>query len=466
MKNFHYSVILSIQFIIQVMVSSAFSQAPDTMAWQAVIRDGNGEILAGRPVGIRIQIMQGSEFNGAAYVETHTATTGENGLITLEIGGGSSIVGSFNTINWEQGPYFLQTEIDPLGGSNYSISGTIQFLSVPYAFHAGTAEIITGEITETDPAFRHSVAWAITTGDTARWNNQQLGFVESDPLFSASVAKGITEADTINWNGKLSAESQTLSDILANNWDGHGMQIKNIAEPSDPNDAVNKAYADELLARINLLKYLIFHGDTVADIEGNIYQTIVIGDQVWMADNLKATVYNDGTPIPLVPWNRFSPGYSWYKSDEGTYKNPFGALYLWNTIGTGKLCPAGWHVSTTADWEELIAYAGGKAIAGGRLKEKGNSHWNDPNLGATDLYGFSALPGGISYVGGHQIGSGFVSLGGLGIYWTTEYYNPVSGVPYAMAYRLYSSRADIDGRYQDADSFASVRCVKDQPISK
>jgi uncharacterized protein (TIGR02145 family) len=136
----------------------------------------------------------------------------------------------------------------------------------------------------------------------------------------------------------------------------------------------------------------------VKDIDGNIYHSVTIGTQVWLTEDLKTTRYNDGTPIPYVTdtaeWGRLHSGaYCWANNDESN-KSIYGALYNWYTTDLGKLCPAGWHVSSNNDWEKLVDYCGGWEIAGGKLKEAGTTHWESPNLGATNEFGFTALPAG------------------------------------------------------------------------
>jgi hypothetical protein len=116
-----------------------FAQAPDKLSYQAVVRNANGELMKNSNVGFRIQILQSTEFGAAVYVETHVATTNENGLVTLHIGDGTVVTGTFNTIDWEHGPFFIKTELDPAGGTNYTITGTSQLLSVPYALYAKTS---------------------------------------------------------------------------------------------------------------------------------------------------------------------------------------------------------------------------------------------------------------------------------------------------------------------------------------
>jgi len=117
------------------------AQVPQTMSYQAVIRDNANELVTDHPVGMQISILQGSSTGTAIYSETHTSSTNENGLVTIEVGGGTPIAGLFEGIDWSSGPYFIKSEIDPSGGATYSIEGTSQIISVPYALYAKTAEI-------------------------------------------------------------------------------------------------------------------------------------------------------------------------------------------------------------------------------------------------------------------------------------------------------------------------------------
>src|SRR5690554_5835793 len=185
-----------------LMTASVFAQAPEKMSYQAVVRDGSNALVSSTAVGMQISILQGSATGTAVYVETQTPTSNINGLVSLEIGSGTVVSGDFTTIDWANGLYFIKTETDPTGGTSYTITGTSQLLSVPYALHAKTAETVTGTITETDFIFGASVASGITGTDTINWNNKLDSYTETDPIFGASVASGITGTDTTNWNNK------------------------------------------------------------------------------------------------------------------------------------------------------------------------------------------------------------------------------------------------------------------------
>ncbi|MCT4624952.1 MAG: hypothetical protein N4A46_15120, partial [Schleiferiaceae bacterium] len=126
------------------------AQTPDKMSFQAVVRDANNALVTNSSIGVKISILQGSPTGNIVFAETHSPITNTNGLVSLIIGDGSNFTGDINSINWSNGTYYLRSEIDPLGGSNYTISGTTQFLSVPYALHANSADTVFGGLDDAD----------------------------------------------------------------------------------------------------------------------------------------------------------------------------------------------------------------------------------------------------------------------------------------------------------------------------
>jgi len=151
-----------------IIAANAFAQSPEKLSYQAVIRNSSDAVVTNTQVGMQISILQGSPVGTVVYTETQTPTTNANGLVSIEIGGGAG----FSSIDWSTGPYFIKTETDPTGGTTYTITGTSQLLSVPYALHAKTAESLSGTITETDPVFGASIAGSINSTDITNWNNK------------------------------------------------------------------------------------------------------------------------------------------------------------------------------------------------------------------------------------------------------------------------------------------------------
>jgi Protein of unknown function (DUF1566) len=150
-----------------LIMTPVFTQSPEKMSYQAVIRNANNNLVTSHSIGMKISILQGTVSGTAIYVETQNPGTNANGLVSIEIGGGTVVSGNFATIDWAHGPYFIQTETDPAGGTNYSITGTNQLLSVPYALHAKTA----ATVIENDPVYSGSQAANITATDITNLNN-------------------------------------------------------------------------------------------------------------------------------------------------------------------------------------------------------------------------------------------------------------------------------------------------------
>ncbi len=167
--------------------------------------------------------------------------------------------------------------------------------------------------------------------------------------------------------------------------------------------------------------------ETVTDVEGNVYQTVKIGTQTWMAENLKVTRFANGEGIPEIKSNEKWPtaygAFCWYNNDI-FFKNTYGALYNFYIIdqqsipGGKRLTPKGWHVPSVEEWQVLINYLGGEKVAGAKMKEAGTDHWSSTNAETTNESGFNALPGGFRIITFN--GCRFDNVGEYGLFWSTN----------------------------------------------
>ena len=197
--------------------------------------------------------------------------------------------------------------------------------------------------------------------------------------------------------------------------------------------------------------------ETITDIDGNVYKTVKIGTQVWMAENLKVTHYRNGDPILNITdntqWDSLTTGaYCNYNNDPNNAIT-YGRLYNWYAVTDSRnLAPIGWRVPTDAEWQTLINYLGGDDVAGGKIKEAGTTHWSSPNTGATNESGFTALPGGARADSGS-----FDLLGSNATFWSSTETNS----NYAWYRRLTYNGASVDRDIGDKRHGVSVRLVRD-----
>ncbi|MBN2892155.1 MAG: fibrobacter succinogenes major paralogous domain-containing protein [Bacteroidales bacterium] len=419
-------------FITVIAVVSAtflFAQSPSLMSYQAVVRNADNQLVTNTEIGLKISILQGSPTGTEVYSEIQNPTTNANGLLSIEFGGETG----FDAIDWTYGTFFIKTEIDLDGGTNYTISGTNQMLSVPFALHSNTTE----------------------------------NYDETDPVFAASPAVGVQSQDITNWNSAYSwgnhadygylvsfNEMQDLANVIANGSDANN-RITNLENPVSDQDAATKFYIDSIIAD---LKLNIYAELGVTDIEGNHYETVRIGDQIWMAENLKTTKFNNGDDITVVSiwsdWiNTTSPAMCWFYDNPATYKETYGGLYNFYAVNPGNLCPDGWHVPSETEWQTLIDYVGGVNIAGGELKEKGYTFWANPNTGANNTYGFNARGCGNR---NHTTGD-FDFDQEQANFWTST---NVTG-QIAKDVEMYYNSANAEINNGSMKQGTSVRCVKD-----
>ncbi len=200
----------------------------------------------------------------------------------------------------------------------------------------------------------------------------------------------------------------------------------------------------------------ITDNETITDINGNTYETVKIGNQNWMKDNLKATHYNNGEAIANITdnsdWDNTTKGAYCYYNNDVSYGTDYGCLYNWYAVTDSRnLCPDGWHVPNDGDWSILLNFLGGNNLAGGKMKEKGYTHWADPNTGGSNESGFTGLPGSFRVNGGVFD----TSIHTVGFWWssTKDYsFSSVLGLTYNSSHASQNELSPSWG--------LSVRCVE------
>ena len=277
------------------------AQTPQGFNYQATVRNTTGELIINSNVHFKFNVIQGAQTTVPVFTETHYVPTDDLGQVTLIIGEGTANTGVFSEIEWSLGSYFLGIELSIDGPNDYVAMGTTQLLSVPYALYAANS----GNATPTTP---------------------------------------------------------DLDSVLAENNSANSQQIKNLQDPTEAQDAATKAYIDALIA--NLQSQIDnTEAASVTDIDGNTYDYIAYGTQVWTVDNAAMVTYRDGTLIPQVTgateWSNLTTGAWCYHNNDPTkprFYNWYAVMGIHDTdpdTPNKEFAPDGWHVPSDAEWTTL-----------------------------------------------------------------------------------------------------------------
>ncbi|WP_167606277.1 DUF1566 domain-containing protein [Maribellus sediminis] len=349
-----------------LLIITSWAQSPEKLSYQAIIRNDAGQLVANQEVGMQISILEGSIYGASIYVETQTATTNSNGLVSIQIGSEDANVmnGVFSDIDWSKGTYIIKTQTDPTGGTNYTITGTSQLLSVPYALYAKTAETVTGGISEADPLYAESEAAKITASDITNLGNlsgvntgdQDLSNLatksavidtaaairatlnslsvtsgdETDPVFAASEAVNITTTDITNLSN--------LSGV--NTGDQDLSQLATIAALQDSVAAVRTTLSgisgssptesDPVFTASEAANITAAHISKLGNLSG-----INTGDQDLSSYAKKADVLSLNNSSAFTPDNDYEPATKKYVDDQVASTSyvigdfAFGGIVFW-----------------------------------------------------------------------------------------------------------------------------------------
>jgi uncharacterized protein (TIGR02145 family) len=373
----------------------ATAQAPQGFNYQATVRNSSGALIVNQNVLFKFNIMLNSQTSLPVYSETHQAPTDDLGQVNLTVGQGTATSGTFAGINWASGSYFLGIELNT--GTGFVAMGTTQLLSVPYALYA-------------------------------------------------------------NSSGNAQAATPNLASVLAVNNGANNLQIKNLADPTDAQDAVNNSFLSAQIANLQA---------QITALQ-NPLQSVAIGTQSWSNTNLDVATYRDGTPIPQVTdptqWANLTTGAWCYYNNDPANGAVYGKLYNWYAVAgiydaaslndpslRKQFAPTGWHVPSDAEWTTLTTFLGGESVAGGKMKETGTTHWN-PNIAATNESGFTGLPGGVR----NSFGS-FEGIFANGTWWSFSE-NDATNAWYRSLDRNYGN---VGRSYSNKIPGFSVRCLRD-----
>ena len=375
----------------------ATAQAPQGFNYQATVRNTAGQLLLNQSVSFKFSILQNSDTGTVVYSENQTANTDDIGHIALVVGQGTATTGTFSSINWANGSYFLGIELNT--GSGYVAMGTTQLLSVPYALYANTA-------------------------------------------------------------GNSQASIPNLASVLAVNNGANNLQIKNLADPTDAKDAVTNSFLTAQIAtlqtQITALQNAIVAPLPNVTIGTQIWSSANL-DVTTYRDGTPIPQVTDPTQWA----NLTTGAWCYFNNDPangtiyGKLYNWYAVAGIHDTDPSTPnkiLAPQGWHVPSDAEWTTLTDFLGGGQVAGGKMKSTGTSLWLSPNTAATNESGFTGLPASYRNLFGifNVIGDGC-------FWWSSSEFNTTDAWPRGLYYGDGVAYRDANNKRYGF----SIRCLRD-----
>jgi uncharacterized protein (TIGR02145 family) len=383
-----------------IVITIINAQAPQGFNYQATVRNSSGALITNQNVLFKFNIMLNSQTSLPVYSETHQAPTDDLGQVNLVIGTGTPTIGTFSSINWANGSYFLGIELNT--GAGYVAMGTTQLLSVPYALYANTA-------------------------------------------------------------GNSQSTTPNLGAVLAVNNSANNTKITNLANPSDAQDAVTKSYLETQVAQLQA-QITALQNTNVAPLPNVTIGTQIWNSTNLDVTNYRDGTPIPQVTDPTAWANLTTGAWCYYNNDPangaiyGKLYNWYAVAGIYDAASLNdpslrkQLAPQGWHIPSDAEWTTLTTFLGGQNVAGGKMKSIGTSLWQSPNTAATNESGFTGLPAGFRY----SIGT-FNLIGYFGYWWSSSEFSTTVAWYRLLNYSNGSAYRDDD----DKGGGFSVRCIKD-----
>ncbi len=471
-----------------IISAMAFTQVPQKMSYQAVVRGSDNNLVVNQQVSMRVSILQGNVSGTVVYTETHSATTNANGLVSIEIGNGTGS-DDFSAINWANGPYFVKTETDVNGGNDYDIIGVSQLLAVPYAMYAHTAgnvPDVSGFITSADIPAQVNADWNATSGVSQILNKPDFDVLVArvDSIAEAVGATGVTipssyivTFDANGGNGEMMPQhftpgvSQALFDFEYSNASAYFVGWNTSADGS----GATYRNGQEISIWQNITLYAQWTANFTDSRDGNVYNAVSIGGMTWMAENLRYV-----GSIALGSTTSTTTKYRYYPNGVESNVPTYGYLYNWpaamngassssaNPSGVQGICPNGWHLPSDAEWTQLTDYLSshseyqcdaaalkiGKSLASTNGWSSSTTACAVGNMPAdNNNTGFGALPAGCY----NASGATFENFGLDAPYWSATEYD--SGSVFDRS--IYYNNAYVNKTNYGKARAMGVRCVRD-----
>ena len=487
-----------------IVMTTINAQAPQGFNYQATVRNSAGALIVNQSVYFKFNLMLNSQTSVPVFTETHYVPTDDLGQVNLVIGQGTPTTGTFSTINWGTGNYYLGIELNT--GSGYVPMGTTQLLSVPYALYAnssGNATTATPNLASvlavnnsannskiTNLANPINAQDAVTkqyvdskipngtnVGDNLTWNGTNWGVSSANtvvPVAPSNLTGVVGSSTQINLSWTDNSTNETVFKIERKTGSGTytivGTTATDITTFSDAGLTTNTNYTYRVYSNNAGGNSLTYSNEVTLAATVNVVPVpITIGTQIWQNANLDVTTYRDGTPIPEVTdqtqWNNLTTGAWCHYNNTTPNGTTYGKLYNWYALAgiddndpntpNKILAPSGWHIPSVWEWYTLSTFLGGESVAGGKMKATGTSLWQSPNTGATNSSGFTGLPGGNRGFNNMD----FLALGTYTSWWSSSPYQQ----NLQLIYTCVLGYSDGNVIYQPIGKYygAYVRCLRD-----
>lgn len=494
----------------------SFSQIPEKMTYQSVIRDEHGHLLSNKQIQVRIRILEGSEEGATVYEEYHDVRTNYNGLLTFEIGNGTQKNGNIGDINWGEGVFFIESAYQLKNESMFSHLQVHLITSVPYALHAKTAEnVFSGNYHDLHnlPNIGDSIRDFVTQDEFSNllenWQENKVDSLKKNLPSVETIPPSINGSEGFAAGGKINGNGNTPIYAMGVSWsnnpqpsiydqkieatfptDSFVVQVKNVINGASyyvrayATNPFGTTYGENHLIHLPVLFGSCSDTPILIDVDGNYYNTIQIGTQCWMRENLRTSRYADGASIKSIA----TPNYNYsdidyYNSGEDKI---YGFFYNWDAIMRGSfssesvpsevqgVCPEHWHVPSMGEWQQMAVYVQNNlngasstavALANDRISWQGkgqSSTLYSPSNSYSTGYnssGFSAFPTGYYNFFVGKYGSYCLNCyKGTDVFWATTTEGAFNTVTIGKI--NYSESDFVFSNYTQENGYA-VRCVRD-----
>ncbi len=497
-------------FLIFGILGGSVGLAQSGTAVQGVLRDSQSRLMRSKNLNIRMGIFSSITGGQPIYDEIHQTQTSPTGTYALSLGKGIALSGLFSNIQWASSPLFLETSLDTGNGNVWQILSRQELLAVPTSHYSyfsertKVREVLLDSLTQvlSPRQDKGEQIFNISSASTSvpalclglyYWSGFRWVRILDENGPCSSFQTFALKCNSNSVNGSLFAGQSPSGVFISLPYkNGNSTTIQSATFSSSGVSGLSASLATTQLNADTGTLYLNISGNTagsglaqfrvqinfetcvinvpvlspgnahqVQDVEGNLYDTVHIGSQIWLRENLRTGRYRNGDSIPFLSqpalWNDVGIGYAGLFQNNPSFKQPFGLLYNFYAIkDTRGVCPVGYKVPSDSDWNQMLSNLGASSTTAGSLLKKIGSgslpDWVYPNNDANNQSGFTAFAGGYRGINGLDYFAGF-----NGYWWSTTTINSQTATSRILQYNA----SNLSAVGNSKSMGLSVRCLKE-----